>query len=191
LDQVDNRRYLQSISSNKSVLNCFAYTGSFGVAALRGGATHVVNVDSSAPALQVAEQNMQLNGFEQDQFENVVANVFELLREYKRENRRFDIVILDPPKLAETKTQQQKAARAYKDMALQAASVIAPGGYLINFSCSGAMDMGLFQKITADAFLDAKRQGQVIRYLHQSGDHPVALPFPESLYLKGLVCQVE
>jgi 23S rRNA (cytosine1962-C5)-methyltransferase len=100
-------------------------------------------------------------------------------------------VVLDPPKFAETKAQFKRAARAYKDIALQGAALLSPGGLLVNFSCSGAIDLPLFQKITADAVLDAGRTGQILHYMHQASDHPVGLPFPESLYLKGLVCRID
>lgn len=195
LDQFDNRNVVQQLCAARPqparVLNCFSYTGGFGIAALHGGAAHVTNVDSSGPALELAGQNLELNGFDTDQAELVQANVFEYLRELKQQGRQFDIVVLDPPKFAETKHQFKRAARAYKDIALQAAQLIAPGGYLVSFSCSGAIDPGLFQKITADALLDAGRSGQITRFLHQAEDHPVALPFPESLYLKGLICLLD
>ncbi len=192
LDQAENRRLLGQMAANcDQVLNCFSYTGGFAVAALRGGAGHVVNVDSSAPALAFTDRNMARNGFDAQRYTNICANAFEQLRTFKAENRRFDMVILDPPKFAENKSQLKKASRAYKDIALQAAALVNPGGLLATFSCSGAIELPLFQKITADALLDAGRSGQVIRYLHQSGDHPVGLPFPESQYLKGLICRID
>lgn len=191
LDQYDNREIVRGLSQGRSVLNCFAYTGGFGIAALQGGATDVLNIDSSGPALEQAADNFARNGFAQEQYENLQGNVFDLLRDFKEAGRQFDMVILDPPKFAETKAQFSKAARAYKDIALQAAALLTPQGYLVNFSCSGAIDLPLFQKITADALLDAGRKGQIVRYLHQSDDHPVGLPFPESLYLKGLVCLLD
>lgn len=187
LDQYDNREIVKNLSEGRSVLNCFSYTGGFGVASLQGGAAHVINVDSSGPALEFAQSNFERNGFKSAQYELVNANVFDLLREYKAKERQFDLIVLDPPKFAETKAQFKKAARAYKDIALQAASLLSPGGILVSFSCSGAIDLPLFQKITADGVLDAGRTGQIIHYLHQAEDHPVGLPFPESLYLKGLV----
>lgn len=192
LDQAENRHLVGRLAAGcDAVLNCFAYTGGFAVAALRGGAKHVINVDSSAPALSVATRNMQRNDLDDTRFTNTCANVFEQLRTYRTEGQHFDMVILDPPKFADNKVQIKKASRAYKDIALQAAALVNPGGLLVTFSCSGAIEPALFQKITADAFLDAGRQGQIILYLHQSGDHPVALPFPESQYLKGLVCRVD
>ncbi len=191
LDQFDNREIVSKLSQGRTVLNCFAYTGGFGVAALQGGAAHVINVDSSGPALEFARGNFARNGFKDEQYELITANVFDLLREYKSQERRFDLIVLDPPKFAETKAQFKKAARAYKDIALQASALLNPGGLLVSFSCSGAIDLPLFQKITADAVLDAGRQGQIIHYLHQAEDHPVGLPFPESLYLKGLVSMLD
>ncbi|MBC53537.1 MAG: 23S rRNA (cytosine(1962)-C(5))-methyltransferase RlmI [Gammaproteobacteria bacterium] len=191
LDQFDNRSLVQRLSAGKSVLNCFCYTGGFGIAALKGGATHVTNVDSSGPALELAGENLALNGFSTDQAELVQANVFEYLRELKHSNTQYDLIVLDPPKFAETRHQFKKAARAYKDIALQAAQLLSAGGTLVSFSCSGAIDPALFQKITADALLDAGREGRITHYLHQAEDHPVALPFPEALYLKGLVCVLD
>lgn len=191
LDQYDNRELVRQLSGGCSVLNCFAYTGGFGIAALQGGASHVLNIDSSAPSLELAAENFRRNGFDAQQYTNTNANVFEILREFKQGQRSFDLIVLDPPKFAETKAQFKRAARAYKDIALQAAALMSPGGLLVTFSCSGAIDLPLFQKITADAVLDAGRQGQIQRYMHQSADHPVGLPFPESLYLKGLVCRLD
>lgn len=191
LDQYDNRELLRSFSAGRSVLNCFAYTGGFGIAALQGGASHVLNIDSSAPSLDLAAGNFRRNGFEDERYSFQCANAFELLRELKQAGRQFDIVVLDPPKFAETKAQFKRAARAYKDIALQGAALLSPGGLLVNFSCSGAIDLPLFQKITADAVLDAGRTGQILHYMHQAADHPVGLPFPESLYLKGLVCRID
>lgn len=190
LDQYDNRSLVARLARGR-VLNCFAYTGGFGIAALQGGASHVLNIDSSAPSLELAAGNFQRNGFAPEHYDNLNGNAFELLRQFRHEDRRFDMVILDPPKFAETKVQFKRAARAYKDIALQGASLLEKGGLLVTFSCSGAIDLSLFQKITADALLDAGRQGQILHYLHQGEDHPVGLAFPESLYLKGLVCRVE
>ena len=191
LDQANNRRFLGDVCADKTVLNCFSYTGGFGIAALRGGAQHVTNIDSSAPALRQATANMVLNNFNDSQYNNICDNAFEVLRHLKRERTEFDIVVIDPPKFAEGKSQVTQAARAYKDIAMQACSLVRGGGLLFTFSCSGNIDMNLFQKITADAFLDAGRDGQIVRYLYQGEDHPTALPFPESMYLKGLVCRVE
>src|SRR5690606_20229844 len=142
LDQYDNRSLVARLARGR-VLNCFAYTGGFGIAALQGGASHVLNIDSSAPSLELAAGNFQRNGFESDRFDNVNGNAFDLLRQFRHENRQFDMVILDPPKFAETKVQFKRAARAYKDIALQGASLLNRGGLLVTFSCSGAIDLPL------------------------------------------------
>ncbi|MFM1895949.1 MAG: hypothetical protein RLZZ385_1023 [Pseudomonadota bacterium] len=190
LDQAENRHILAGHCEGQRVLNCFSYTGGFSVAALLGNASQVISMDSSAPALAAAQANVARNGIAAERHQILEGNAFNLLRELHQQQRQFDVVILDPPKFADNKSQVLKAARAYKDLALQAVKLIPPGGKLVNFSCSGAIDLNLFQKITADALLDAERQGEVIRYLHQGEDHPVGLAFPESQYLKGLICRI-
>lgn len=190
LDQSRNRARVAELSAGGEVLNCFSYSGGFGVSALAGGARFVVNLDASQTALQLASENFALNGYSAAQYENLCGDAFDLLRRLQEDGRRFDMVILDPPKFADSKQHLIRASRAYKDVALQGSKLLRPNGLLVTFSCSGAMDMGLFQKITADAVLDAGRSGQVIHYLSQAEDHPVALNFPESLYLKGLVCRI-
>ena len=190
LDQAQNRTIVGEYCQGRRVLNCFSYSGGFSVAALKHEAIHVTSVDSSAPALALANANVQRNGFSADLHRSETGNVSHLLRDWQKTSERFDLIILDPPKFAENKSQIMKAARAYKDLALQAVRLLVPGGILVNFSCSGGIDLNLFQKITADALLDARRDGEVLQYLHQSSDHPVSLTFPESQYLKGLVCRV-
>jgi 23S rRNA (cytosine1962-C5)-methyltransferase len=191
LDQVENQRQVGALCGGKTVLNCFAYTGGFSLTALAAGAAEVTSVDVSAPALAMATDHVRRNSLDPSRHSSVEGSVFDVLRNYQREERCFDVIVLDPPKFAENKSQVMKAARAYKDLALQAARLIAPRGLLVNFSCSGAIDLNLFQKITADALLDAGRSGSIIRYLHQPADHPVALNFPESQYLKGLVSLID
>lgn len=191
LDQRENRRILQSCAKNADVLNCFAYTGGFGLYALRGGAGHVTNVETSSPAAALIDRHMATNGFDRSRETTVLEDVFEVLRSYARSQRRFDLIVLDPPKFAESKAQLAKAARGYKDIALLAFRLLSPGGRLFTFSCSGLMEPALFQKITADAALDAGRPAQLIGRLGQAEDHPVALNFPEGAYLKGLVCRVD
>jgi len=186
LDQRENRAYLRSVCQNAEVLNCFAYTGGFGLAALSGQAGQVINIDSSAPALSLARQNAELNGFSDQQFVTIEDNVFEYLRRLQNESRTFDVIVLDPPKLIENKNQITRGARAYKDVNLQAFKLLRPGGLLLTFSCSGLLAPGLFQKIVADAALDARCHAYIIRHLQQTGDHPVSLNFPEADYLKGL-----
>jgi len=190
LDQAENRSFIRRYCAEQEILNCFAYTGAFSISALTAGASHVTSVDSSRPALDILQRNLQLNSLQDNQHKTEEGRVANLLRDWQKQDRLVDIVILDPPKFAEHKSQVMKASRAYKDLALQAVKLIRPGGLLITFSCSGGIDLKLFQKITADALLDARREGEVIQYLHQSADHPIALAFPESQYLKGLVCRI-
>lgn len=190
LDQAENRQFVRQKSLARNVLNCFSYTGGFSVAALLGDASHVTSIDSSTPALDLLESNLALNGIDASRHTTLNENVFHALRNFQSSGNTFDMIILDPPKFAENKNQVTKAARAYKDLALQACKLLTPGGMLITFSCSGSIDMNLFQKITSDALLDAQRQGEIFHYLHQGEDHPIALEFPESQYLKGLACRV-
>jgi 23S rRNA (cytosine1962-C5)-methyltransferase len=191
LDQCDNRRRVREIAQDCEVLNCFSYTGGFAVAALAGGAAHAVNIDSSAGALQLATENARLNGIDPQRMENIEADVFNQLREFKRAQRKFDLIVLDPPKLIDSKQAIDRGARAYKDVNMQAFALLKPGGLLITFSCSGLLSTQLFQKIVADAALDAGRQAAIIERLSQSADHPVALNFPEGEYLKGLCIRVD
>ncbi len=185
LDQRENRKLVaELVKPGFEVLNCFAYTGGFGAAVLKHGAGSVVNVDSSAPALNLAERNFKLNGLAG--YTNTAGDVFELLRSFAQEKRFFDLVILDPPKFIDGKNSLTRGCRAYQDIARLGFSVLKPGGILATFSCSGLMTPDLFQKITADGCLDAKRSGRIFRKFTQSPDHPVALGVPESAYLKGL-----
>jgi 23S rRNA (cytosine1962-C5)-methyltransferase len=190
LDQRDNRACSAAYARDAEVLNCFAYTGGFAVAALAGGAARVVNIEASADALALAQKNIGLNGYSMEKFENVEGNVFGLLRQYRNEERQFDLMILDPPKFVESRSQLERASRGYKDINLLAFRLLRPGGILFTFSCSGLMHRDLFQKIVADAALDAGREAQIIQWLTQASDHPTALNFPEGSYLKGLVCRV-
>lgn len=189
LDQRDNRSLLQAYAADKTVLNCFSYTGGFAVAALQGGAAKAINIDASQPALDIAAQNAKLNSFQPDKMENICGDVFKLLREYRNEDRQFDIVVLDPPKFAENRNQLEKAARGYKDINLLGFKLLKPGGLLFTFSCSGLMESNLFQKIVADAAVDAGCDARILRKLDQATDHPTRLAFPEGYYLKGLLCQ--
>jgi len=190
LDQRDNRQTVGTLVKGMDVLNCFAYTGGFAVAALAGGARSVVNIESSATSLALADRNFALNNLPPEAVENICGDVFVELRNFRNSGRSFDAIILDPPKFAESRSQLERASRGYKDINLLAFKLLKPGGLLFTFSCSGHMDPDLFQKIVAGAALDAGRNGQVIRVLGQAGDHPVALSFSEGAYLKGLICRV-
>ena len=187
LDQRDNRRLVAECAAGaETVLNCFSYTGGFGLAALKGGAKHVLNVDSSEPALAFACDLAALNGFSPAAFETRTADVFQFLRSCRDARKSFDLIVLDPPKFAETVSQRERAARAYKDINLLAVKLLNPGGQLFTFSCSGAMDDELFAKIVDSAAADAQRPLRVVRWLSQGPDHPVLTSFPEGRYLKGL-----
>jgi len=189
LDQRENRRRLASYAPGAEVLNCFAYTGGFGVSAALAGAARVTNLELSAPALELARRNFQLNGLDGPAVEYVEADVFKQLRSYRDAGRAFDVIVLDPPKFVENKAQLSRACRGYKDINLLAIKLLKPGGTLFTFSCSGLMEPALFQKIVADAAVDAGRHVQILQRLEQAEDHPVALAFPEGHYLKGLVCR--
>ncbi|MBO7146317.1 MAG: class I SAM-dependent rRNA methyltransferase [Lentisphaeria bacterium] len=187
LDQRVNRQVVSSAAAGcGDVLNCFSYTGGFGLAALHGGAHHVLNVDSSGAALEFACSNAQLNGFSTEQFSVEDADVFQFLRKCRDSRKSFDMIILDPPKLAETIKQRDKAARAYKDLNLLGFKLLRPGGKLFTFSCSGAMDDDLFEKVVCSAAQDANVNFRIIQHLAQAPDHAVSGFFPEGHYLKGL-----
>jgi 23S rRNA (cytosine1962-C5)-methyltransferase len=171
------------------VLNVFSYTGGFAVAALAGGARRVLNVDTSKDALDRGRRNVVLNGFPPEAAEDVESDAFDVLRRLRSDGRRFDMVIVDPPKFAFSQGDVQRASRGYKDINMQAFHLLGPGGLLLTFSCSGAVDAALFQKIVFAAALDARRDAQIVGCLAQASDHPTHLYFPESAYLKGLVCR--
>ncbi|PIE71775.1 MAG: 23S rRNA (cytosine(1962)-C(5))-methyltransferase RlmI [Deltaproteobacteria bacterium] len=191
LDQRDNRLLLARMSPGKDVLNCFSYTGGFGLFARTGGASSVVNADISKTALAQSRRNLEANGFSADSVEHVAGDVFALLRAWRDEGRTFDIVVLDPPKFAESAAQISQAARGYKDINWLGFRLLRPGGLLFTFSCSGAMQPDLFQKIVADAALDARRNVRMISWLTHGADHPVCTTFPEGHYLKGLLCRAD
>lgn len=191
LDQRDNRALLSEFSKGKNVLNCFSYTGGFSVYALASVANKVTQIDSSEVALEIANKNIGLNGLNLSSVENIKDDVFTVLRKFRDERRTFDLIILDPPKFAESASQIQKASRGYKDINLLAIKLLNLGGVLITFSCSGHISQELFQKIVADAALDSGREAKIIKQLTQSSDHPVSLNFPEGLYLKGLICLID
>ena len=188
LDQRDSRAAVRAVAAGRRVLNVFSYTGGFTVAAFQGGAAEVTSVDSSGPALGVAARNLARSGFVATGL--VEADAFADLRRRRDGGALYDLVVLDPPKLVHRQHQMDRAARAYKDLNWLGMRLLAPGGLLITFSCSGLLGADLHQKIVADAALDAGRDAQIVGRLHQAGDHPVKLSFPESQYLKALVCRV-
>lgn len=191
LDQAENRALagrLVARTAAKRVLNVFSYTGAFGLHAAKNGAD-TVNIDSSAEALDVADSNYTLNGLAGGDM--VEGDAFSFLRAEIEQNSTYDMIVLDPPKFAQSKQHVERAARGYKDINLHALRLIRPGGHLLTFSCSGAVDADLFQKIVFGAMADSGRTGQIVKWLSAGEDHPVALTFPEGAYLKGLVVRVE
>ncbi len=196
LDQRENRAAIgdwfrwDEDADQRVVLNTFAYTGGFAIYALASLVKQVINVDSSADALNLARSNVALNGFAVADDDFVVGDVFQVLRGYRDEGQQFDMIVLDPPKFAQSARQVESASRGYKDINWLAFRLLKPGGVLVTFSCSGAISADLFQKIVFGALADAGRDAQIIRYLAQGADHPVALTFPEGAYLKGLICRV-
>jgi 23S rRNA (cytosine1962-C5)-methyltransferase len=189
LDQRTARATVAELAAGRRVLNVFSYTGAFSVIAAARGAAAVTSIDSSGPALATAARNGALNSV--DIGELMEADAFTALRGLRDRAKQYDLICLDPPKLANTEGQLDKATRAYKDLNLLAVKLLAPGGTLLTWSCSGAMTMELFQKVVAGAALDAKRTVRIEGRLHQPSDHPVPLPFPEAEYLKGLVLRAE
>ena len=190
LDQRDNRaRFAQLVRhfGVQRVLNCYCYTGGFTVAALAGGATQVTSVDSSAPALERARAHVALNGFDSAQASFADADVNAFLRAQLEAGARFDAIVLDPPKFAPTAAHAERAARAYKDINRLALKLLAPGGLLFTFSCSGGISADLFHKIVAGAGIDAEVDGVLLDRLAGACDHPTTINFPEGEYLKGLV----
>ncbi|EGQ9882485.1 class I SAM-dependent methyltransferase [Vibrio vulnificus] len=192
LDQRDSRQQAMKYVKDKEVLNCFSYTGGFGLYALKGGAKRVINADVSQPALDTAKFNAELNEFDISKKRAVFLNadVFKLLREYRDQGTKFDVVIMDPPKFAESKAQLNGACRGYKDINMLAMQILNPGGTLLTYSCSGLMDQVLFQKIIADAAVDAGRSVKFVERFEQAADHPTDTAYPEGFYLKGFACKV-
>jgi 23S rRNA (cytosine1962-C5)-methyltransferase len=186
LDQRENRALAAELAPGSQVLNAFCYTGGFALAALKGGATHVVSIDTSEEALAGGRRNLEINPFDAGRAEWIAADVFTHLRRFRDQGKRFDLIVLDPPKFAPTEKHVPNAARAYKDINLWAMKLLAPGGNLLTFSCSGAVSVDLFRKIVAGAAADARVDLQVRRTLGASADHAVSIHFPEGEYLKGL-----
>ncbi len=192
LDQRENRAIFgrEAWFAGKSLLNVFAYTGGFSVYAAAAGAAAITNIDSSIPALELAEANVLNAAPGRPADEYIAGDAFEVLRYLRDEGKRFNAVILDPPKFAQSQSEVQKASRGYKDLNLLALHLLRPGGILATFSCSGHVTADLFQKILFAAAVDARREVQILAPLAQAADHPLLVTFPESAYLKGFLCRV-
>jgi len=187
LDQRENRQRVRELAAGREVLDGFCYTGGFSIAALAGGARRITAIESSAPALEVARENLAANPFDAARVQFVHGDVFAQLRTLRDRAAQFQMVILDPPKFAPSAAQVKNAARAYKDINLLALKLLAPGGLLATFSCSGGVSAELFQSIVAGAALDAGADAKIVERFGAAADHPVALEFPEGEYLKGLL----
>ena len=191
LDQRENRLLTGRLAAGRDVLNCFCYTGGFSLQALAGGAKSVVSIDSSGPALATAARNLALNPqLDAGRAEWREDDVFQALRTLKTEGRKFDLIVLDPPKFAPSAAHAERAARAYKDINLLGFRLLNPGGILMTYSCSGGIGLELFQKIVASAAADVGIEARILHRLSAAPDHPVGLAVPEGEYLKGLACQV-
>lgn len=190
VDQRDNRALVAQYARERDVLNCFCYTGGFSLAALKGGARRVVSIDSSGDALELARRNVAANGFDAARAEWLDADAFKTLRRLVDEGERFDLIVLDPPKFAPSREHVDRAARAYKDINLSGFRLLRPGGLLFTYSCSGAIDLDLFQKIVAGAAADARVDARILKRLGAGVDHPLLSAFPEGEYLKGLLLQI-
>ncbi|MSP12791.1 MAG: class I SAM-dependent rRNA methyltransferase [Chloroflexi bacterium] len=190
LDQRENRWRVAQYCQHGKVLNAFSYSGAFAVYCAHGGAASVLNIDTSADALAMGQRNLAKNALGSVPAEHLNQDVFHALRLLRDRGEVFDLIILDPPKFAYSQSQVESAARGYKDINLLAMKLLRPGGILATFSCSGAIDSQLFQRILFGASVDAGREVQILERLSQAADHPVLLTFPESEYLKGCICRI-
>lgn len=190
LDQRDSRQLLRDIAKDKKILNCFCYTGGFSVAALKGGAQHVVSVDASQPALELGQKNALDNGFADDVHDWLRGDCFDVLRGLHDDGDRFDVVVLDPPKFAAKAEHKERAARGYKDLLIRGLKLVKEGGFVFTFSCSGAIDREFFKDIAAQGSLEARRPTRIVAELGHAKCHPVSTSFPEGAYLKGLLLAV-
>lgn len=188
LDQRLNRLLLRQYVKDKKVLNTFCYTGGFSFAALKGGASKVVSVDSSKFALQLLERNLEINHFDKSKHQSVLADAVRYIRSVSDD---FDVIILDPPAFAKSLKARHNAIQAYKRINAAAMKAIKTGGYLFTFSCSQVVDYELFSKTVYSAAIESGRNLRIVHRLEQSPDHPTSIYHPEGEYLKGLVLYIE
>lgn len=189
-DQRENRLLTAQYVADKRVLDCFCYSGGFTLNSLKAGASQVVSVDSSSLAIETLKKNVVENGFEPNRHKAILSDVNKQLRKFIDEGEKFDLIVLDPPKYAPSRSALERASRAYKDLNRRGLMLLNSGGLLATFSCSGAMDMDTFKQVLAWAALDAGKEIQFIRQFHQPEDHPVRASFPEGEYLKGLLVRI-
>jgi len=189
-DQRDNRRILASYTKGKKVLDCFSYSGGFSLNSLANEAKSITSVDSSALAIDTLKQNVELNNFDAKKVTAIQSDVNKQLRAFKESGELFDVIVLDPPKYAPSRSALDRAARAYKDLNRLGMLLLEKGGLLATFSCSGAVDIETFKQIVAWAALDAGKEVQIIKQFCQPEDHPVRISFSEGEYLKGLLLRV-
>lgn len=189
-DQRDNRLITATYAEDRKVLDCFCYSGGFTLNCLQNGARSVTAVDSSVLAIETLKENIGLNRLDPSKVTLVASDVNKQLRKFKEDGDFFDLIILDPPKYAPSRSSLDKASRAYKDLNRLAMQLLNKDGLLATFSCSGAMDMETFKQVLAWAALDAGKKVQFIHQFCQPEDHPVRSSFPEGEYLKGLLCRM-
>ncbi len=189
LDQQDNRRAIERIVKDADVLGTFTYTGTFEIHAAHYGAKSVYGIDISANAVEQANRNAALNGLQHIcRFE--AMNAFDVLKQWGKEGKQWDVVMLDPPAFAKSRENIQKAVTGYKEINLRAMKLIKPGGFLVTSSCTNLVQPELFLEIINDAAKDAKRKLRQVTYQSQSADHPIIWGMENTHYLKFLIVQV-
>ena len=190
LDQRDNRLLMREVASGREVLDVCCYTGGFGVQAAAGGAKSVLFLEASARHLRWARDHLVLNDLAEVRAGFIAGDAFDELRRLARARKRFDLVVLDPPKFARSAAEVEGALRGYRDLNRVALKLLRPGGLLATFTCSGRVTEDVFRRAVAVAATDAGREVQILRRLSQPEDHPVAIAYPEGEYLRGLLLRV-
>jgi 23S rRNA (cytosine1962-C5)-methyltransferase len=190
LDQRENARKLREFAHDKICLDCFSYTGNFGMHLLSGGAKHVTFVDYSERAIDVAKEIAKLNGFDKDRTDFVVANAFDYLKSSYEKSKKYDIVVLDPPSFAKSASSRDAAFKGYKEINYRSMKLLKSEGLLATASCTQVVSQGEFESILVDAAIDAK---VLLRLIYRGGqpvDHPQVYNILETMYLKFLILQV-